>query len=109
SHLAAITGASSGIGRAIAIALAQQGAELCLVGRDSVRLGKTAAIAQQFSRVESFQLDLTIEDQMSPLVEHLSGGRGRLDILVHSAGVICEDPMESSRIEDLDLQYATNL
>ncbi len=108
-HVAVVTGASSGIGRAIAVALAQQGAELCLVGRDSVRLGETAAIAQDFSQVKNFQLDLTVEDQLHPLVEHVSRKNGRLDILIHSAGVICEDAMECSRIEDLDLQYATNL
>ena len=108
-RVAVVTGASSGIGRAIAIALAKQGVQLCIVGRDADRLGETAAVAQHFSSVKNFQLDLTGEEQLQPLVQHLEQESGGLDILIHSAGVICEDLMERSRIEDLDLQYATNL
>ena len=108
-RVAVVTGASSGIGQAIAIALAKQGVQLCIVGRDAARLGETTEVAQRFSQVKSFQLDLTVEEQLQPLVQHLEDESDGLDILIHSAGVICEDLTESSRVEDLDLQYATNL
>ncbi len=107
-HIALVTGASSGVGRAIALALARRGVKLCLAGRNSTSLAETAAIARQLCDVTSFPLDLNEEETLQPLLEHL-GSNGRLDILVHSAGVIHQGSMESSRIEDFDLQYATNV
>jgi NAD(P)-dependent dehydrogenase (short-subunit alcohol dehydrogenase family) len=107
-HIALVTGASSGVGRAIALALARRGVELCIVGRNSAGLSETAAIARQASNVSSFQLDLNNEITIQPLQDHLSS-TGRLDILVHSAGIIHQGPMESSPIEHFDLQYATNV
>ncbi len=106
--MALVTGASSGVGRAIALALAREGAELCVVGRDPIRLAETAAAARAFSPVSDFQIDLTADETLRPLVRRLEGV-GRLDVLVHCAGVIHHDPMEQARIEDLDLQYATNV
>jgi NAD(P)-dependent dehydrogenase (short-subunit alcohol dehydrogenase family) len=104
-----VTGASSGIGRAIALALSRQGVQLCVVGRDPVALAETVAAAQQNSQVTSFQIDLTVEQDLKPLLLYLEREAGRLDILIHSAGVAHQDPMERARIEDFDLQYATNV
>jgi len=108
-HVAVVTGASSGIGRAIALALAHQGVRLCVVGRDAGRLADTAIAARRFSQVTDFQLDLAVEESIDQLVSHLEKQAGRLDILVHSAGVIHLDPMGRASIEDLDRQYATNV
>lgn len=105
---AVVTGASSGIGRAIALALSRHGVQLCVVGRDPSTLAETVKAVRQFSNVTSFQIDLTIQDNFQPLFRHLEGV-GRLDILIHSAGVICQNPMERARIEDFDLQYTTNV
>jgi NADP-dependent 3-hydroxy acid dehydrogenase YdfG len=107
-RLAVVTGASSGIGRAITMALSRERMELCIVGRDPVALAKTAEAAQQFSKVTSFQADVTVEESLQPLLRHIQEV-GKLDILVHSAGAIVQNPMEHARIEDLDLQYATNV
>lgn len=108
-RLAVVTGASSGIGRAIALALSRESVQLCVVGRDPVALADTVAAAQQFSKVTSFQIDLTVEENLKPLLRYLEEEAGRLDILIHSAGVIYQDPMACAHIEDLDLQYATNV
>ncbi len=108
-RVALVTGSTSGIGRAIALELARQGAQLYVVGRDAVKLTETAAVIRQFSRVTPFEMDLTIGENLQPLLLHLEKEAGRLDVLVHSAGVIHLDPMERARVEDLDLQYATNL
>jgi NADP-dependent 3-hydroxy acid dehydrogenase YdfG len=108
-RLAVVTGASSGIGRAIALALARQGVRLCVVGRNSERLGQTVAAAQSFVPVTSFQLDLTDETSMQHLVEHLKENARKLDILVHSAGMIQQGLFERASIEHLDQQYATNV
>jgi NADP-dependent 3-hydroxy acid dehydrogenase YdfG len=104
-----VTGASSGIGRAVAQALARHGVQLCVVGRDPTRLAETVAGIRQFSPATSFQIDLTVEASLQPLFRYLSEEAGRLDLLIHSAGVIHQGRMESARVEDLDLQYATNI
>jgi len=108
-RVAVVTGASSGVGRAIALALARQGAELCAVGRNRNALAETVAAARQFSPATTFPLDLTVEENLETLLRHLKEKAGKVDILVHSAGVIHQDLMERARIEDLDLQYATNV
>jgi NAD(P)-dependent dehydrogenase (short-subunit alcohol dehydrogenase family) len=108
-RVAVVTGASSGVGRAIALALSRRGMQLCLVGRNPIRLAETVAMAQQSSKVSNFQIDLAVEDDLQPLLRHLEREAGRLDVLIHSAGVIHLDAMESARVEDLDLQYATNV
>jgi NADP-dependent 3-hydroxy acid dehydrogenase YdfG len=103
-----VTGASGGIGRAIAVALSRQGVRLCIVGRDPIKLADTAAVVRQFSKVTEFQIDLTGEENLQPLLQHLETV-GRLDLLVHSAGMIHQSRMESAHIKNLDLQYATNV
>jgi NAD(P)-dependent dehydrogenase (short-subunit alcohol dehydrogenase family) len=107
-RIAVVTGASSGIGRAIAVALSRQGARLCIVGRNPITLEQTLAAARRYSQATDFRADLTIKDSLEPLLRHLEEV-GCLDILIHCAGLIHEDPMELSRIDDLDLQYATNV
>jgi NAD(P)-dependent dehydrogenase (short-subunit alcohol dehydrogenase family) len=113
SHLAGrvavVTGASSGVGRAIALALSRQGVQLCLIGRNPITLSETVAACRQFSKVTSFEIDLTVAENLKPLFLHLEMEAGRLDILVHSAGAIHQAPMERARIEDFDVQYATNV
>ncbi len=108
-RLAVVTGASSGVGQAVALALARQGAELCVMGRNSNALAEMVSAAQQFSAVTAFPVDLTKEEKFEALLRHVEEKAGRLDILVHSAGVIQQDLMERARIEDLDSQYATNV
>jgi NADP-dependent 3-hydroxy acid dehydrogenase YdfG len=107
--VAVVTGASSGVGRAIALALARQGAEVCAVGRNTDALAETAAAIQKFSSATTFPIDLTVEEKFQSLVRYLDEKGGKLDVLVHSAGVIHQDPMERARIGDLDLQFATNV
>src|SRR5437016_1088452 len=104
-HVAIVTGASSGIGRAIALALAREGAELYLPGRNPSTLSETVKAAQQFSKVVSFQVDLTNQEDLLPLVRHLELEVGKLNILIHCAGMIRQDLMQHARVEDLDLQY----
>jgi NAD(P)-dependent dehydrogenase (short-subunit alcohol dehydrogenase family) len=108
-RVAVVTGASGGIGRAIALALARRGARLCVVGRDPVALAETVAEIQPFSQVNDFRIDLTLAESVEPLLRHLESETGELDILIHCAGVIHQDPMEHARIEDMDSQYAANV
>jgi len=107
--VAVVTGASSGIGQAIAISLARYGAAICAVGRDTDRLCETITKAQSYSRALPFQADLAENENIRCLEQLLATEFGRLDILVHCAGVIQHNPMRSARIEDFDLQYAVDL
>lgn len=107
--VAVVTGASNGVGRAIALALAGQGVNVCAVGRDPVRLAETVAAARKTAQASAFQIDLTAENQLQPLLHHLEKEAGKLDILIHCAGIIHQGPMEHARVEDLDAQFAINV
>jgi len=108
-RVAVVTGASGGIGRAIALALSHRGVQLCLVGRNPIALAETVTAVERQSSAKSFQIDLTDRKNLDPLLRYLEARARRLDILIHCAGVIYQDTMERARIEDLDLQYATNV
>jgi len=108
-RVAVVTGASSGIGRAISVALSRQGARLCLIGRNPLTLAETAVAARRFSEVKEFQIDLTVEGKLDPLVRYIERETGRVDILIHSAGIVQMGTMAQAHLQDLDLQYATNV
>ena len=84
--LALVTGASKGIGRAIANALAEEGCNLALVSRDLTALNKVAeAISHRFPiSVRTLSADLSKQDA----IEHVAAQFGELDILVNNAGAI---------------------
>ena len=104
-----VTGASSGIGRAIAIALAAAGATVYCVARRKQELEATASRMNSAGRFELYEADLLVDEQISGLAEALRArGRG-VDVLVHSAGTISLGNLETASIHDLDRQYATNI
>jgi len=108
--IAVVTGASSGIGRAIALSLAEEGTQLCLVGRRLDALENVCHLARdRASAVHAFRADLTREEDIQALAAELSRSLGRVDILVHSAGEIRHAELSSAPVSDLDLQYHSNV
>ena len=107
-RIAVVTGASGGIGRAIAVALSREGARVCALGRNPITLAETVAAARKYSHTIGFQVDLTLEEDLQTLLQHLEEA-GSLDILIHCAGIVHQDVMEHARIQDLDMQYFTNV
>ena len=107
---AVITGASGGIGEAIAIQLAREGARLMLAGRSAERLAAVAARARDLSPgVETFAADLAEDAQVHALAERALAAFGRVDLLIHSIGLFLGGSFESSPVEDLDRQLRVNV
>jgi len=110
NKVAVVTGASSGIGRAIALGLAAAGANLCLVGRRLETLRSVADAAKRTSsRIESYQADLAVNRELDAFLAHLLRADTPVDILVHSAGAIRWGPLADSSADELDCQYRINL
>jgi len=110
NQTAVVTGASSGIGKAIALGLAAQGAAVCLVGRKLQRLEPVAEIARtKAARVSIYQVDLTVDDNIRELKARLQRDFSSIDLLIHSAGVISIGAIESAPVEEFDWQYRVNL
>lgn len=87
-RVALVTGASRGIGKALAGALAAAGAEVALVARDPARLEETRReLSDQGCRVHAFALDLTHPAHIAPVFDAIAASLGRIDILVNNAGV----------------------
>jgi 3-oxoacyl-[acyl-carrier protein] reductase len=85
---ALVTGAASGIGRALALALAREGADLYLVDRDEVKLAAAAGEAQSFGvKVKTSVCDLTQPSAITAAVRSVLSDWGALNILVNNAGV----------------------
>ncbi len=105
---ALVTGASRGIGRAVALALAGAGAAVQALARDAAAL-EALADADPAGRLRSHPLDLTEDAGLATLARRLEADPGRLDVLVHCAGVIAHAPLAEARVEDLDRQWAANL
>ncbi len=106
---AVITGASSGIGRAIALELARRGARLHLVGRDPARLEQAAQAARAAGgAAEVYRADLAEDAALEALARDLAALE-RVDVLVHSAGVVALGPVATAPVAELDRQYRVNL
>jgi NAD(P)-dependent dehydrogenase (short-subunit alcohol dehydrogenase family) len=106
-----ITGASSGIGRALAHQCAEAGARLVLVARDAARLERTLGEVQALGAgAVAMRVDLADPAQVRALVEALQSGTERVDVLVNNAGFSIRRPVERSldRPEDFERLIAVN-
>lgn len=110
NHVAVVTGASSGIGKAIALTLAGQGAEIFLASRSKEALCETARAAEKAGgRAHSISLDLTKDEDIRALGENLQGEAAGLNILVLCGGAIAHGSHEKAPLADLDLMYRSNV
>ena len=107
---AVVTGASSGIGRAIAEALAEAGANIVLVGRDASRLQETAALVQARGvAAEMVTVELTDDDAPQTIVDAAIKRFGSLNILVNCAGIFEPMPFDTQPLESFDRQMTINV
>jgi len=104
-----ITGSSSGIGRAIACALADHGARVCLVARRKDMLETVAHRCSGAAQTSILPTDLTADGQLERLGDDLNRQFGQVDLLIHSAGIIHQGGLLESTIEQFDQQYQVNV
>jgi NAD(P)-dependent dehydrogenase (short-subunit alcohol dehydrogenase family) len=107
---ARVTGASSGVGRALALALAQCCEEVLLTGREGARLAEVAAsVEAEGAGSESFVTDLRDRNAPGELARAIMASRTALGVLVHSAGVFVSGLVGATPEEDLELALDINL
>jgi NADP-dependent 3-hydroxy acid dehydrogenase YdfG len=108
--VALVTGASSGIGEATAVALAGMGAKVALVARRSERLEALATrLRAEGATAEVITADVTIRPEAERAVEQTVASLGRLDTLVNNAGVMLLGPVVGAPIEEWEQMVQINL
>jgi NAD(P)-dependent dehydrogenase (short-subunit alcohol dehydrogenase family) len=103
-----VTGASSGIGRAIAIELSAHGARLVLVGRDAGRLAETAA-ALPGAEHRTLVLDLVRHDLIAAAIADVRKDTGPLYGLCHAAGIVETRPLPTNTVQVVQAQLDVNV
>jgi NAD(P)-dependent dehydrogenase (short-subunit alcohol dehydrogenase family) len=110
NQVAVVTGASSGIGEAIALRLVGHGAVVCLVAKSAEGLERVAALARGGrGKGQCYPADLAVEADIQRLRDSLERDFGQIDLVIHSAGVIALAPLQQAAIEDLDRQFRINV
>lgn len=107
---AVITGASKGLGKAMALALAAAGAKLALVSRNKEQLQAVAAEASKLgTEAEVFVVDVTDEPQVGQLAADVTAKFGKVQILINNAGINIRKPSTEFTLADWRAVLDTNL
>ena len=104
-----ITGAGSGIGRALAVEAARRGMTVALCGRRADALAETAALLGAGAAHIVIQADVTGPDDRRMLVNRIRERWGKLDVLINNAGIVPGGAVESLTDDALELVLATNV
>lgn len=110
---ALITGSSSGIGAAVAIAFAEEGADVVINFPDQDQENNAQSVIEKIRKAGanafSIRADVSQEDEVEKLVEKALLALGRIDILVNNAGYGTAEPLEQITVENWDRMIAVNL
>ena len=110
NQVGVVTGATSGIGRAIALSFAARGMTVVVIGRDPKRLEEVAAQARtRANRVFAFRADLSNDEEIHRMRDEVQLSCGAIDVLVHSVGAFHMAPVEETPVMELDRLYRTNV
>jgi 3-oxoacyl-[acyl-carrier protein] reductase len=108
-RVALVTGASRGIGRAIAVKLAGAGATVVAAARGTNANGTVDEIASRGGRAEAAALDVTDDAAVAAAVAAIVERHGKIDILVNNAGITRDQLVLRMKRDDWDAVLATNL
>jgi NADP-dependent 3-hydroxy acid dehydrogenase YdfG len=109
-HVSVVTGASSGIGRALAVRLARTGARVWAIARRRDELDSLAREVEDFpGAILPLVADLEHDDDVASAGREILAAGDRVHLLIHSAGAIWLGTFESASAAELDRQYRVNL
>jgi NAD(P)-dependent dehydrogenase (short-subunit alcohol dehydrogenase family) len=104
----ALTGAASGIGRMLAVNLANEGCNLALADVDRQGLEETASLAGSKVRVSLHTVDVSDREQVFRFADEASKQHGGVDIIINNAGVALGDFLETVSFEDFEWLFGIN-
>jgi NAD(P)-dependent dehydrogenase (short-subunit alcohol dehydrogenase family) len=108
--VAVITGASKGLGKAMALALAAEGARIALVSRNLEQLNEVGrAVKNAGGEARVFQADVAEEDQVRKLERDVTGAFGKVHILINNAGINVRKPIVDFTLEEWHRVMNTNV
>ena len=108
NKVAAITGAASGIGRMLAVNLANQGCNLAIADIDETGLKETAALIRDQVKVSTHIVDVSKREQVFGFAEEAALHHGGVDIIINNAGVALGDFLETVPLEDFEWLMGIN-
>ncbi len=107
---ALITGASKGLGKAMAVALGAAGARIALVSRNVQQLNEVGrAVKEAGGDARVFQADVSNEEQVQKLERDVAGAFGKVHILINNAGINVRKPLVEFTLEEWQRVLNTNL
>ena len=108
--VAVITGASKGLGKAMALALAAEGAQIALVSRNIEQLNEVGrAVKNAGGEARVFQADVAEEEQVRKLERDVTGAFGKVHILINNAGINVRKPIVEFTLEEWNRVMNTNV
>ena len=109
-HVALVTGASQGIGRACALKLAESGATVAVAARNQEKLHELVSeITAAGGQAVAFPLDVVDEEQVKTMIKAAIAQFGKIDILVNNAGITRDQLVMRMKRADWDTVLQTNL
>ncbi|MFI5104662.1 MAG: 3-oxoacyl-[acyl-carrier-protein] reductase, partial [Terriglobales bacterium] len=110
NHVALVTGASQGIGRACALKLAESGASIALAARNEAKLADVVMEIESLGgQAAAFRMDVANEDEVKAAVKAAHDRFGKIDILVNNAGITRDILLLRMKRADWDAVLQTNL
>ncbi len=106
-----VTGGGRGIGRAITLALAREGADVAVIAKSDLKSAESTAneACQLGSKAIFLQADVTQKESVDTMVAEVCRSFGKVDLLVNNAGLNIRAPLEQVKEEDWDKVVAVNL
>jgi short-subunit dehydrogenase len=106
--VAVITGAGSGIGRALALSLAQQGCPLALADINLSALEETRELTQSKHKISLHELDVSDKAAVFAFAESANSEHGQIDIVINNAGVALAETVENDDYADMEWLFNIN-